>query len=491
MGFPFEHGLRGTLATMRLCEVLGVDDETASSTYYASLLMYSGCTTDADIRAGLFRGNFTQNHTHRQFGSQLESLAGILGALQTPDASLARRSYEVVSRLPAASRFVAPHFTAMCEVAQLIAGRLGMPQSIHQLFRLLTERWDGKSILRRGRGDEIPLPLRILQVGRDAAYLHLMGDVEHVADVIAWRAGRAFDPEIAEALVKNAAFVLHPGPDDGSVWDAVLAVEPKPWLELQGDEIDRALEAIGAWGDLVSPHLTGHSVGVANLVSTAAELCGLDSADIRNVRRAGFIHDVGNISVRPALWLKAQPLNADEREQVRLHPYYTERIFSRSPLMKSIAGIGCAHHERLDGSGYHRGARASELGMVERLLAAASAFHNKTEPRAYRGQLSPESATAAILERARNGKLDFKMVGAVAEASGQPVPKIERPAGLTEREFDALQLLTRGMLTKQLAHELGVSPKTADHHIQNIYRKIGVSSRAGAILFAAEKGLMR
>jgi HD-GYP domain-containing protein (c-di-GMP phosphodiesterase class II) len=491
MGFPFEHGLRGTLATMRLCQVLGVDDETASSTYYASLLMYSGCTTDADIRAGIFRGNFTQNHAHRQFGSQLESLAGIVGALQTPDASLAKRSYEVVSRLPAARRFVEPHFTAMCEVAQMIAGRLGMPESIHRLFRLLTERWDGKSILRRGRGDELPLPLRIVHVGRDAAYLHLLGDVGHVADIIARRAGRAFDPEIAQALVKNAPFVLQPEPHDGSVWDAVLAAEPTPWLELEDAEIDRALEAIGAWGDLVSPHLTGHSVGVAKLVSAAAELCGLDSADIRNVRRAGFIHDVGNISVHPALWLKAQPLNADEREQVRLHPYFTERIFSRSPLMKTIAGIGCAHHERLDGSGYHRGTRASELGTLERLLAAASAFHNKIEPRSYRRQLSPEAATATLLERARNGKLDFKMVGAVVEASGQPPPKIERPAGLTEREFDALRLLARGLLTKQLAHELGMSPKTADHHIQNIYRKIGVSSRAGAILFTAENGLMK
>jgi DNA-binding NarL/FixJ family response regulator len=86
--------------------------------------------------------------------------------------------------------------------------------------------------------------------------------------------------------------------------------------------------------------------------------------------------------------------------------------------------------------------------------------------------------------------VDPDLVAAVFDASGQPVEHIERPAGLTDREAEVLRLLARGLQTKQIAATLGISPKTADRHIQNVYGKIGVSSRAAATLFAMEHGLM-
>jgi DNA-binding CsgD family transcriptional regulator len=77
----------------------------------------------------------------------------------------------------------------------------------------------------------------------------------------------------------------------------------------------------------------------------------------------------------------------------------------------------------------------------------------------------------------------------VLDAAGQPVPRIERPAGLTEREAEVIALLARGLQTKQIAGVLGISIKTADRHIEHAYRKIGVSTRAAAALFAMEHGL--
>ena len=75
------------------------------------------------------------------------------------------------------------------------------------------------------------------------------------------------------------------------------------------------------------------------------------------------------------------------------------------------------------------------------------------------------------------------------EAAGQRAPRIERPAGLTEREAEVVGLLARGLQTKQVARALGISAKTADRHVQNAYAKIGVSTRAAATLFAMEHGL--
>jgi DNA-binding NarL/FixJ family response regulator len=112
------------------------------------------------------------------------------------------------------------------------------------------------------------------------------------------------------------------------------------------------------------------------------------------------------------------------------------------------------------------------------------------EPRPYRPGLSPEEAAKLLSEEAHTGRQDSEMVAAVIEAAGQPAPPVERPAGLTEREAEVVGLLARGLQTKQVARRLGISVKTADHHIQNAYRKIGVSSRAAATLFAMEHGLV-
>ena len=490
MGFPFEHGLHATLATMRLCEVLDIDEDTVSRTYYACLLMYAGCTVDGVERLRIFGGNMTEHFTPRQFGSATEGLAGIARALPSPGASLPRRALQTAVGLPRAALFRDRHVAALCEVAEMLAERLGMPPSVHEMFPLLTERWDGAGVLKRAAGEQVPLPLRIIHVGRDATYQRLIGDDDYVIEVIRSRAGHAFDPEVATAFVDNAEFVLGPPEPSESTWDDVLAAEPRPWLTLQGSSIDQALSAIGAFSDLVSPHLTGHCAGVARLAAAAAELQGFAPAEVEKIRRAALVHDVGRTAVDSRIWNKTGALTADEREQVRLHPYHTDRVLARSPLLSDLAPIAMAHHERLDGSGYHRGLDSSSLSRAARLLAVADAFQSKTEPRPYRGPLSPKAATEVLAEKAKAGVLDPVMVRAVAEAAGEAPPPIDRPAGLTEREVEVLGLLARGLQTKQIARELVISAKTVDRHIQNGYRKIGVSSRAAATLFATENGLV-
>ena len=140
MAFPFEHGLHGTLMAMKLADLLGVDRETERQTYYASLLMYSGCTTDADIATRIFAGSRSENVTPVQFGSPAEALGGVIHALSSPGDRPSRRAYEVARRLVPAARFMRSHFAALCEVAEMMAKRLGLPPEVHNLFAHLTER---------------------------------------------------------------------------------------------------------------------------------------------------------------------------------------------------------------------------------------------------------------------------------------------------------------------------------------------------------------
>jgi HD-GYP domain-containing protein (c-di-GMP phosphodiesterase class II) len=487
-GLPFEHGLESTIVAMRLAERLAVDRETAVQTYYACLLFHVGCTADADVAAELFDGDLHANFMPVMFGARAEILRGLLHALAPPEGPAPLRALHAVRRLPAAARSHAGHLLAICEVGEMLTNRLGLPGSVEALFAAFTERWDGKGEPRGLGGEQIPLPVRIVHVARDAAFQRLVGGAGHAARVIRERAGAAFDPVVAAALADGAAEVLER--DAGaSAWDAALDAEPGERLVLGPDTIDRALGAIGDFADLISPYLSGHSAGVAALASSAAERCGLPPDDVVAVRRAGLVHDLGRVAVPTRIWQKDGPLTADEWEQVRLHPYHAERVLCRSPFLAGLAPVAGAHHERLDGSGYHRGATGASLPVAGRVLAAADAYHALTELRPHRAARTPAEAAGLLGDAVAGGRLDPDAVAAVLEAAGHRRPPVQRPAGLTEREAQVLGLVAHGFQTKHVARALGISAKTADHHIEHAYAKIGVSTRAAAALFAMEHGL--
>jgi HD-GYP domain-containing protein (c-di-GMP phosphodiesterase class II) len=491
MGFPFEHGFAGTLMAMRLAELLEVDSETARETYYTCLLAYIGCTVDRDQEIKIFGGDMTANVIPVIFGSFRERAAGLLAALPPPDSTGLDRGREIAKRLPKALRANADHQRALCEVAQVLGQRLGVPTAVHDLFHHLTERWDGRGVLRRSRGEDIPLPLRIAILSRDAANQRLIGGEDHAVAVIANRMGKAFDPVVAEMFVTESAQIFAAADADDTVWDRILDLEPTPFATLDEGEIDKALAAIGDFADLISPSLSGHSAGLAHLVGKAARSAGFSNNDVTLMKRAALVHDVGRVAIDARIWEKPTSLTPDEVEQVRRHPYHTERILIRSRFLGTLAPVASNHHEHLDGSGYHRGVTAPTLTRSARLLAVADIYHAMTEPRPHRGPLPSDTAAALLQEQVREGHLDPQMVEVVLEAAGQdPLPP-DYPNGLTEREVEVLRLLARGLRTKQIASTLDMSVKTVNTQSQNAYKKINVSTRAAATLFVMETGLIR
>jgi HD-GYP domain-containing protein (c-di-GMP phosphodiesterase class II) len=256
------------------------------------------------------------------------------------------------------------------------------------------------------------------------------------------------------------------------------------WSETSWTPRSRAL---ADFADLKSPWFLGRSRAVAELAATAAASLGLDAV---TVGRAGLVQDVGRVAVPTIVWERMASLQRDDSEQIRLHPYHTERIVGSAQGLVEIARLASFHHERLDGSGYHRGAAAAAIPASARVLAAADVYVALTAPRPYRAAFAPAQAATELRAQAATGRLDPDVVEAVLAAAGQPAEEPSRQR-LTERELDVLALLAQGKLTKQIAGELGIARKTADNHIQSIYAKTGVSTRAGATLFAIEHGLLR
>ncbi|MFI5708231.1 HD domain-containing phosphohydrolase [Kribbella sp. NPDC051620] len=173
------------------------------------------------------------------------------------------------------------------------------------------------------------------------------------------------------------------------------------------------------------------------------------------------------------------------------HPYLTDKMLLRIPALAHSREIAARHHERLDGSGYPRGLTAASLTPADRLLAAADVYHAMTEPRPHRPALTGEEAVAQLRSEVRSGRLDGDAASAVLQAAGhRTATRPEHPAGLTAREVEVLALLARGQANKQIARQLGVTPKTVSNHVEHVYTKLGVGSRAAATLFATQHGLV-
>jgi HD-GYP domain-containing protein (c-di-GMP phosphodiesterase class II) len=269
-----------------------------------------------------------------------------------------------------------------------------------------------------------------------------------------------------------------------------LAAEPPPVAKMAAGDQERVSVAFATFADLKGRFLLGHSSRVATLAGRAAAMMGYNEAACASVRNSALLMDVGRVGISSAIWDRPAPLGPVEWERVRLHSYWTERILRRCPALERVAPLAPAHHERLDGTGYHRAVSGIELSSGERLLAAADVFAALTEPRPHREAQSLPEAAQTLNGEVLAGRLDAEAVGVVVEAVGLPRRRTAWPNDLTDREIDVLRVLARGLSNREIADALVLSPRTIQHHLASIYDKIGLRTRAGAAVFAVEHGLV-
>jgi HD-GYP domain-containing protein (c-di-GMP phosphodiesterase class II) len=487
-GVTLEHGLRTCLLATRLAERAGLDQAARRDVYYVSLLRSIGCTSDAHEQSVLF-GDEIAARAELNLAAHLppRELLGVLvrhsGAGQPP-LPRARALGRVLTTGRDMPRAVA---TAHCAAAERLGRRLGFAGGVPDALNSLFERWDGQGFPHGLAGPDIPQPARFTQVAYDALLLH-----EHAghSDQVTAAAGSLYDPGVVALLrpddVAEAAGLLAP-------WPEALTLEPGGPTPLSAGQLDEACCAAADFADLKSPWLLGHSRAVAELAEAAAWRMRMPPAEVETLRRAALLHDLGRVTVPADIWDRPGPLRAGDWERVRLHAYQTERALARCGGLAALGEIAGAHHERLDGSGYHRGAKAAQLPPTARMLAAADTYQAMTEARPHRGALPPGQAAEELEAQVRAGCLDGDCVQAVLAAAGQRTaarPRRQHPGALSEREVEVLCLLARGQSNRQIAARLGITPKTAGHHVQHIYAKIGVSTRATAALFALENGLL-
>jgi HD-GYP domain-containing protein (c-di-GMP phosphodiesterase class II) len=243
-----------------------------------------------------------------------------------------------------------------------------------------------------------------------------------------------------------------------------------------------SLLVLADFADLKSPWMSGHSRAVAALVG---EACGPEAG------AAALVHDLGRVAIPNTIWDKPGPLTRDERDRAETHTLVTDQLLRRVPYTAALAGTASAAHERLDGSGYHRRVNGAYLDEQQRVMAAADCYQAMTSDRPYRAARPPKDAAADLRAMGGAGLIDGEAVERVLAAAGhRRAARPPLPAGLTAREAEVLRLLALGLTTRTVAERLVISTKTADHHVQHIYSKIGVSTRGAAALFAIEQGIL-
>jgi response regulator RpfG family c-di-GMP phosphodiesterase/DNA-binding CsgD family transcriptional regulator len=494
VGQPMEFSLGSCVLAVRLGEALGFSESELRAAYYQALLRFTGCSADAYIVASVVGDElpFRAEATPRYNGHMSEMFGLMVRHIRQANegASPLHLAHQVAQGFLAWPRMT-EGFVGSCQVASRLAARLGFEEAIQYALLQSFERWDGRGIPGVSKGEQIAPAVRAVALALDIINFHRLGGVEAAVAMARERKGAAYDPRMVEGFCPKAAHLLA-GLEEEPSWEVVLALEPGTHITLSETQFDAACLAIADFADLKSPYTLGHSRGVAELAASAARRCGLPEADVVAIRRAGLLHDVGRVGVSAAIWVKPGPLSEREWERVRMHPYYTERVLARPPALARLGTLASLHHERLDGSGYHRALPANMLSPAARILAAADVYHAMIEPRPYRSARTPEAAAEELRGEVRAGRLDSEAASGVLAAAGHRVRSTRRElvAGLSEREVEVLRLLALGHTKKQIGALLTISQKTVDHHTQHIYNKIAVSTRAAATLFAIEHDLI-
>jgi HD-GYP domain-containing protein (c-di-GMP phosphodiesterase class II) len=484
-GLAVEKGLRTVLVARRLSRLL-VGEREAESVYWVSVLRFVGCLGFAPEQADFSAGDDNAMRQSMAFADVSRPLDVIKHATRGYPAGTS-----FVARARGLAKFISPELhqryaKSHCETAVFFARSLAMSEDIATALDTTGERFDGKGLRKLG-GEELPWAARISEVADALELFAWTGGAALAGEVLRERRGRTLDPALVDAALGELPSLVRGF--DASVWDEYLASEPTPHRD-SSDDAQLGCVALGRFGDLKSLYTMSHSRRVATIAENAGRAAGLGDQDCALLKQAGAVHDLGRVAIASGTWDKRGALNAVEWQRVRAHSHHTDVIL-RSAGLNELANIAGSTHERGQGAGYHRGVALDSVPLLGKIVAAADVMAALGEERPHRPPLDDNQAAKTLQGLVRDSALDARAAQAVLEARGiASHRKHAWPGGLSDREVEVVRLVAIGRTNRDVGELLGVSPRTAQKHVLNIYQKLGLESRAGLALYALEHGLL-
>ncbi len=394
-GQPRGHAGRTCLIGMRLARDIGLSDAELSSLYYALLLKDAGCSSSAARMSEIFGGvddlDLKRDGKLIDFTRPMDALKFVHAHAGDGRGGL-RQARETLMAAVQFARAGGQIVEARCDRGARIVAGLGFPPAAAEAVRSLDEHWDGGGRPAGFRGEQIPVLARIACLAQTADVFLTAYGLDGARAMVQDRSGRWFDPQIAQAFLaithNDPIWAQRDAADDPNV---VARHEPTQASPFAGDDdLDRIADAFADVIDAKSPYTFNHSRGVARYAVAVGTKLGLDDGEIRVLRRTAMLHDIGKLGVSNSILDKPGKLTDDEFTVIRRHPRYTEEILSRVSAFAPIAFVAGAHHERIDGRGYHRGIGGEDLPRDARILAVADVFDAMHADRPYRAGMPIE-----------------------------------------------------------------------------------------------------
>ncbi len=472
------------LFALELARAGGRTVDEQRSAFFAGLLRHLGCTAFAAQEARLADDDVALRR--RLIHGDAARPADVVSAVAHASTTVLR-SARGVGRLLSSARHLRTHWTSeACGAARHLARQLGFGPDVVQALDEVFEHWDGRGSPAGLQGEAISVLGRIAQAAHVTVVFLMTGGPSLAREVLELRSGRVLEPTWATAAIELVGSFagMTANPERLEAIERLLARSP-----LAVDP-ERIAVVFGDVADLQSPFTRGHSRRVARACDRAAAALGLPEPERAELRLAAHMHDIGQVALPTGLWLEPSWTPAD-RHRGGTHTLYTERVLAAAPDWAGVAAIAAAHHERLDGSGTHRGLKASAIPRSARILAAADVVCALAEDRPHRPAMTGAAVRAALRQAVQGGHLDPDCVAAVIDGVGERAALPTRAvASLTARERDVLVELARGRTNKEIAASLRISARTVQTHTIHIYEKLGVNTRAAAALEASKAGLL-
>ncbi|MCP9485975.1 MAG: HD domain-containing protein [Gaiellaceae bacterium MAG52_C11] len=408
-GQPPGHAVRSCLIGMRLADELGLDPQARSNLHYALLLKDAGCSSNAAKICSLFRSDDLRLKGGVKTVEWTSLSENFVWAVRNvaPESSPLGRAAALV-RLGFKQGAQRDLFETRCERGADIARELGFPEQTAEAIRTLDEHWDGRGQPLGLRGEEIPPLGRIVCVAQSTDVFAVTHGLAAAYRMARERRGTWFDPAVVgalEAIEGDRPFWarLSSGDADGLVGE-LEPVDRAVHVDAAG--LDRVAGAFARVIDAKSPFTARHSDRVAEIAIGIGVVVGLPEPELRRLRLAALLHDIGKLGISNLILDKPGRLTDAERGEIERHPIFTRELLSRVAPFQDLADDASDHHEKLDGSGYPRGLRGDELTPSARILAVADIFEAMTAVRPYRDPLPIGSVLEALDADAGSRLLD-------------------------------------------------------------------------------------
>lgn len=393
-GQPAGHCIRACWIGMQIGQGIGLSSANLRELYYTLLLKDLGCSSNAARICELYATDdraFKQGY--KTVGTSLAATLSFVIRKTAGGRGLRTRASAIGNILRNGNEIAQELIESRCTRGSDIARTLRFSEAVCDGIYHLDEHWDGSGRPGRLTGHAIPLYSRIALLAQVVDVFHTHAGAQAALDEAKRRSGGWFDPALVQALeFVSSSPVFWSVLSSPTIESRLANLAPSEDQPLDETYLDAITDAFGQVIDAKSPFTAGHSQRVGELAVRMAQGFEMSPRQVRWLRRAAVLHDVGKLGVSSMILDKPGSLDEREWAEMRNHAAHTRAILGKISAFAELADIAASHHERLDGKGYPLAISGAAISPETRIITTCDFFDALVSDRPYRAALSMDEA---------------------------------------------------------------------------------------------------